>query len=78
MHLGCRGCGRVSEDEALLLSSALNAAAGDEAAARAALGALLKPVAVTPALRFAKQFGACIANVEGTALKARDRDSAGG
>lgn len=55
IELGCPDCGRVSEDEALLLAALF---APDLAAAEASLRALVVPVAVPGARRIAQSFGA--------------------
>jgi hypothetical protein len=58
IDLGCPCCGRVSDDEALILAALF---APLPAASRAALAELVAPLALNGAVRLAKGFGAELA-----------------
>lgn len=59
IDLGCPCCGRVSEDEALILAAMF---AEDDAPARAALTPLVSAAALGGAVRLARSFGVEIAH----------------
>ncbi|MGE0724049.1 MAG: hypothetical protein AB7O45_06730 [Alphaproteobacteria bacterium] len=72
IDVGCPECGRVSEDEAVLLAAVAQAQAGRIAAARAALATLLPPAGVRFGIGMVSGLAAAFARV-GWRLDRADR-----